>query len=387
LNSIRFICLVPLLAACAAGQGASRDGGGSPSEDARLETGDTSPDSGERASDASDLQPPSTSMCKGLRFAKQDYASRTGFNFGDSWMMAWGADGKTYTNFSDGKFFENDWQTNALLTIDDDPPNIKASSFAKVSANPLMRESSWAYYITNTIVIQNTLYVAMVDIAPQGLGAHAGGIGRSDDLGKTLVHDRAKPMWPRGGAKPFVYATFLQNGRGYSGNSDGFMYVYGTEGDWGGVRGGLNRIRLARVLTTSDLLDVRNYEYFDGKGWSRDLASAADVLSDGKNLGGMQSVLYNPVLRRYFLITFAEPESAAARMVVYDAPDPWGPWFQCGVIQGSETVFTQERLFHTAYNPSFNAKWVTPEGAMWISYSQYTPQYTFHYGLVTIEPR
>jgi hypothetical protein len=381
------------MAGAEAGPGA--DGGPAPHDDAAAMTdGPAARDAGDvialdsKASDLPAATFTDSSMCRQIRFAKQDYASRTGFNFGDSWMMSWGADGKTYTNFSDGKFFDKDWQTNALLTIDDDPPRIEARSFTKISANPLMRETSWAYYITNTIVVGNTVYVAMVDIAPQGLGALASGIGRSDDGGKTLVHDRAKPMWPKDAAKPFVYPTFLQNGRGYSGNVDGFMYVYGTDGDWGGVRGGLNTIRLARISTRADFLDVTKYEYYDGRGsWSPRLSDAGDVLSDGKNLGGMQSAVYNPVLRRYFLITFAEPESSTARMVLYDAPEPWGPWFRCGVIPGEQTVFTNDRLFHTAYNPSFNAKWITDAGAMWISYSNYTPQYTFHYGLLTVDSK
>lgn len=325
-----------------------------------------------------------SSICRGLHFQKQDFASRSGFNYGDSWMMTWGGDGKTYTNFSDGKFFEGDRQTNALLIIEDDPPNILASSFVPIIANPLQREGTWAYYITNTIAIENTLYIAIVDIAPQGLGAFASGIGRLDNYGKIVIFDRNKPMWSSKSIKPFVYPTFLQNGRGYAGNNDGFLYVYGTNGDWGGVRGGVNTIRLARVRTNSDLLDIDNYEYYTGSDWDRDLARSIDVLSDGKNLGGMQSVVFNPALNRYFLITFAEPESANARMVLYDSPEPWGPWFRCGIISGSETVFTADHLFHTAYNPSFNAKWIDEQGLMWISYSNYTPQYTFHFGSIEI---
>lgn len=326
------------------------------------------------------------SICHHINFQKQDYASRTGFNYGDSWMMTWGGDGNTYTNFSDGKNFAGDRLTNALFVIKDDPPDIQASSFALISENPLRRENTWAYYITNTIAIDNKLYIAIVDIAPQGLGALAAGIGRSDDFGKTIVFDHIKPMWPTGSNKPFVYPTFLQNGRGYSGNKDGFLYIYGTDGDWGGVRGGENTIRLARAKSNSDLLSVDNYEYYSGSGWDHDLAVSSTVLSDGNNLGGMQSVVFNPILNRYFLITFAEPESTKARMVLYDSPEPWGPWYRCGTIWGHETVFTDDPLFHTAYNPSFNAKWVDARGLMWISYSNFTPQYTFHFGSIEIVP-
>jgi len=48
------------------------------------------------------VAPDPSSMCRTLGFERQDWMSRSGFNYADSWMMSWAADGRTFTNFSDG---------------------------------------------------------------------------------------------------------------------------------------------------------------------------------------------------------------------------------------------------------------------------------------------
>ena len=299
---------------------------------------------------------------------------RHGYNFGDSWMMTWAGDGRTFTNFSDGRFVKaGPKPSNAILTIDDDPPDLRPESFVKVSADPLDRRKSWAHYIINTIFVGDTLYVGAVNFA------YDAGIARSDDMGKTLIYDQEKPMWSGKARTRFVYPSFLQNGRGYSGNTDGYMYVYGSDGVWGRT----NVLRLARV-PTDRIEDITAYEYYTGTGWSRNQDDAAVLLRDGTNLGGMQSIVYNPVLERYFLITFGDTYNHRARMVLYDAPQPWGPWHRCGMIAADDALFLLGELRTKIYNPSFNAKWIDADGSMWISYANYTPQYSFHYGKLTV---
>jgi hypothetical protein len=321
-----------------------------------------------------------SSMCEAVEFTKQEFMSRSGFNYGDSWMMSWAADGRTFTNFSDGRLTsESPKQSNAILVVADDPPALTPSSFQPVSGDPLEIAHSWAHYIISTVFVRDTMYVGMIDFSENS------GIARSDDFGRTLVYDRSRPMWPGDGVKPFAYASFLQHGRGYSGNQDGYLYVYATDGQWGGQ----NSLRLGRVRIDADVLDPSNYAYFDGEGWSEDLSRAADLLPTSSALGGMQSIVYNPILERYFLITFGEPKQASARMVLFDAPEPWGPWFHCGDIARDQALFLDEPVQTAIYNPSFNAKWIDADGSMWISYASCCDpaQYTFTYGRVTIVPR
>lgn len=322
-------------------------------------------------------------ICRTFAFAKKDFVSRTGYNWADSWMMSWAADGKTYTSFSDGKVsVEAPKVTNAILTIDDDLPNLTAASFRTVSEDAMgvgMR-NTWSHYNISTIFVGDTLYVGMVDFS------YNGGIARSDDGGRTLQYDRSRPMWPGSAVTRFVYPSFLQNGRGYEGNTDGYMYVYGTDGRWGET----NALRVARIPKTADFRDVTQYQYYDGSGWSASLDKALNVLGPSAELGGMQSIVFNPHFNRYFLITFSNPGNVGgpAHMTVFDAPDPWGPFFECGVISRKDALFKEvPGILHEIYNPSFNAKWIDEDGGMWISYSSCCEdsQYTFQYGKISVE--
>jgi hypothetical protein len=318
-----------------------------------------------------------TPQRRGIVFERGDVLSRSGYNYGDSWMMTWAADGTVYTNFSDGRFTDGgEKYSNALLIIEDDPPDLTAASIVPVSADPLRHASSWAYYIISTLAVGDTLYVGMIDFSRNG------GIARSTDGGLTLDYDRSRPMWPSDGPKIFAYPSFLQDGQGYGGNRDGYVYVYATDGDWAGE----NALRLARVPADADLLDVGAYSYWDGSGFSPDLAQAADLLPRSSDLGGMQSILYNPVHGRYYLITFGDARGPEARMVLFAAPEPWGPWERLGAIPAADAVFNDEPLHSRVYNPSFNAKWIDPDGGMWISYSSCCrdEQYAFSYGRLTV---
>jgi hypothetical protein len=360
-----------------------------PTIDADRATGDatTSADASESdaitddAPVACNVERPAASICAGVRFHKQDYLDRESFNYGDSWMMTWGPDGETYANFSDGRFPNSDKQSNALLRIASDPPDLHPNDLIAISEDPLTHRASWSHYIISTLFVGETLYVGMVDLSKNS------GIARSDDQGLTLDYDRLRPMWTPADARPFMYPSFLQHGKAYEGNADGFVYVYGSDGNWGKT----NTLRLARIARDGNLLDLSQYRYYTGDGWSEQLADAADILLDGNNLGGMQSIVFNPALQRYFLVTFAEPATEDARMIVYDAPKPWGPWYRCGIIEKESALFfdtSEIQLRSYVYNPSFNAKWIEDDGDMWISYANYTPRpwYSFHYGRVEIVP-
>jgi hypothetical protein len=345
-----------------------------------------------RTTDHGDPSVRAGSICAGMLFDRVQLVSQQGYNWADSWMMSWGGDDKTYTNFSDGRFIEDaeprPKYSNALLTIEQDPPFLAPTAFKRLSADPLRIGGTWAHYLISTLVIGDTLYAGVV-----GFNGEAGIARASETLG-SLTYERSAPMWAPAGARPFVYPSFLQNGRGYAGNRDGFVYVFGSDGRWGSCGTDRNTLRLARVPRTADLLDVRSYEYFDGAGWSADYGRGAEMVADGGNTGGMQSIVSNPVLGRYFLITFGNTCAPNARMVVYDAPEPWGPWSRCGVIFKGEAIWEKRQLLHAVYNPSFNAKWIDAEGAMWISYSSLLPgadawpsDYAFNLGQIAIQRR
>src|SRR5262249_30857708 len=113
------------------------------------------------------------------------------------------------------------------------------------------------------------------------------------------------------------------------------------------------------------------------------------ILPRSHELGGMQSIVYDEPLARYFLITFGDTFTDDARLIVFDAPAPEGPWSHCGSIGRAEAMPWLEADQTSIYNPSFNAKWIEPDGSMWISYASCCEpqQYTFTYGKISIHAR
>lgn len=353
------------------------------------------------------------------------------WNCGDSWMMSVSAEGKIYSSSSDGAWktdsdygchpFNASYASSLLYEIAGSPQDIcRAATPAKpqaeshpnfkfVSSNLLQlvtpaNPENWtptrsgssgvspggwgAHFVVDTFFLGNTLYVGIVGFGDLG---KVSTIGVSEDLGKTLLYDAKKPMWDGSKHKSFGHPMFLQNGKGYSGNTDGYIYIYGTQGCWGKT----NVLSLARVPAAGDpkhLLNVEAYEYFSNGNWVKDINQASDVLLDGNNVGGMGSVMYNPKARRYFYITFAEPEydqdltNKNPRMVLYDAPNPWGPWYRTGIIGKEDALFELNTPYRrdALYNPSFNTEWIEDDGSMWISYSNNRPFYSFHLGLIKL---
>ncbi len=336
-----------------------------------------------------------------ISFAKQYGASYYGFNCGDSWMMSQAENGSIYTSSSDGVTQNNNifysyegnrgcsggsqyFTSNIIYQLTQNPPNVTNAAFTLVSSDPLhYATSSWAHYITNTFFNHNTMYYAIVSV-----DGKKSGIGKSTDFGATITYNQATPMWDGSLSKPFINPTFLQNGAGYSGNTDGYIYMYGWSGNWGKT----NTVILARVNRNADLQDINQYRYYSNGNWTKNINGATDVLQDGDNLGGMGSAIYNPVLQRYFLITFASPaytspSSADSRLVIYDAPNPWGPWKRSGTISKTDALWSPEAArvpVDALYNPSFNPAWIDADGSMWISYSDNHPNYTFLYGKITV---
>src|SRR5262249_20245940 len=152
--------------------------------------------------------------------------------------------------------------------------------------------------------------------------------------------------WPASGPKPFAYPSFLQHGRGYGGNRDGFLYVYASDGAWGDA----NALRLGRARTAADFLDAASFTYWDGDSWSPVLARAKDIWPRSHELGGMQSIVYDEPLARYFLITFGDTFTDDARLIVFDAPAPEGPWSHCGSIGRAEAMPWLEADQTSIYN-------------------------------------
>ncbi|HEY1902770.1 MAG TPA: hypothetical protein VGG56_10085 [Terracidiphilus sp.] len=145
-----------------------------------------------------------------------------------------------------------------------------------------------------------------------------------------------------GTATNFCPTIFLQNGSGYSGNTDGYVYLYGgTEGSFFGTppAGTPSYTYLWRVSTAqASILSDTAYEALTGfnadgtpiwtsAGFSTLNSEMVPVFTDrGPRPLGLSAVTYNSGVGRYI----ASVEGSINQVAFYDAPNPWGPWTSIG---------------------------------------------------------
>jgi hypothetical protein len=153
-------------------------------------------------------------------------------------------------------------------------------------------------------------------------------------------------------ASIFCPMAFLQNGAGYSGNTDGYVYLYGgTEGSFfGNGTPGTALTYLWRVPTSqSSILSATDYEAFGGfnangtpiwlTGSISSLSSSmVPVFSDVQQSSAAPMVIsevsYNPGIGRYI----ASAEGNVNSVAFYDAPNPWGPWTLIGYYNANPST-------------------------------------------------
>jgi hypothetical protein len=226
-------------------------------------------------------------------------------------------------------------------------------------------------------------------------------------IGAKLIYskDHGRTWWNRDGMSPVVWEnvparsranlTFFQEpdeafsllsivqmGQDYRANRDGYIYVYGLNGN---VDGRMNELVLFRV-PIAKFLDRDAYEYFGDRGengsarWVRDIQARAVVHSfprgwvNRKNLlpddlvveSWLPSVVYNERLGVYLMasagigctpegVEFGKP----SYLGFYVSTTPWGPWRQIH----EETAWTPAGdPAARAYFPRIAPKWIAPDG-------------------------
>lgn len=188
----------------------------------------------------------------------------------------------------------------------------------------------------------------------------------------------------------FSMLSFLQMGKDYSANRDGYIYVYGLNGN---VDGLMNQLVMFRV-PVERMLDRGSYQYFAGRSgngaaqWSADLADRAALHTfprgwvNGTNLfpgdlvveSWLPSVVYNEPLGVYMMtntgIGVAPDGTEFGRpsyFGIWVAEQPWGPWRQ--ILE--EPAWTPGGDPESrAYLPRIFPKWIAPDGrSFWMAWS------------------
>ncbi len=151
-----------------------------------------------------------------------------------------------------------------------------------------------------------------------------GYLAYSDDYGQTWTEVPNSP-WTE--TSNFRVLMFINMGRAYSLNEDGYVYALGvgTEASWT-----MRTVYLARVPREA-IVDYNAYEYFVGLNegkpqWSPDQMEASPL--DTLVTTGQASTMYHEGSNRYLFLTTdgAFPDSLPGTGALFEAPQPWGPW-------------------------------------------------------------
>jgi hypothetical protein len=244
---------------------------------------------------------------------------------GDLWMNTWADDDHIYTGWGDGTGPGNtepstDCGIGVLkeavpyFFIEPDPQDFVRCKFVPDGQPTSIRDDK----PSSLLFLDGRVYMA--GHTPLG-DAEYGYIAFSGDYGQSWTEVVGSP-WTRASNSPFRCLTFIQMGRSYELNEDGYVYGLGIGTEWAWWS---QEIFLARVPKDS-IVNYDCYRYYTGLNdqtpiWS-DLQSKAVPL---KHVGTHQmcSAMYHQGIERYLCLTIDG---------LFEAPNPWGPWTEVARI-------------------------------------------------------
>ena len=281
----------------------------------------------------------------------------------DNWILTWADDGNQYGAWGDGY----GWQECASYTygtgiskftgtydsysVTDEQLHdscTKTCSSNPYSTSGLPDEWTWgmlAYYDGTN----DRIYGVFTD---GDSGGHCR-LKYSDDKGCTWSN--ASWDFSDGFFGKFGGATFLQMGQNYSANSDGYVYIYARE-PCSGFNCYKDKIFLARAPKEStSILTQGNWKYWNGSGWSSDIADTDAVFTWTGKIGPIVTVSYDPDLGKY-LLAFVTSASGFD-WALFESANPTGPWYEVAVYDNFKG--------HSSYTwhwVSFAPKWYRNNG-------------------------
>ena len=248
---------------------------------------------------------------------------------GDLWLNTWADDGNIYSGWGDGKGFGDTWTDFGVARLTGDMPNLLGENiFADpfpcddVSGTKEELNRRCNDKVSSLLFLDGVLYAQLH--SPLG-DPYVGYLAYSEDYGRTWIRLREESPWTADKVSSsdraltgsnFRCMFFINMGKDYELNTDGFVYAFGIGREWGWGRG----VYLARVQKEK-IMDYGSYEYFAGLSgngtsvWSAIETDAVPV--QGLIAPAQFSSIFHPGAQSYIIMTEEN---------VYDAPNPWGPW-------------------------------------------------------------
>lgn len=334
---------------------------------------------------------------------------------GDNWHMSWAADDRQYLSQCDGYGWSErprGMYNSRLLTISGGP---REAAFREVSGYPECMPGFDAprYYGFGTLALDGNIYQFLstwnkpigfpIDfgrLKPRELRFVGAKLIYSPDNGRTWCNqDGSTPVvwepWDRRSRDSMVFfeedqeafsqLSILQMGKNYEQNRDGYVYIYGTNGN---TEGTMNQLVMLRVPKG----EIRNrgaYEYFAGwhgaeARWTRDILSRSVVHTFPRGwvntlvhpFAWQPSVVFNAPLGLYLMANWGMATDSIGMwfgkpsyLGFWVAPQPWGPWTQVH----ENTAWTPNGDARArAFAPQIAPKWIAPDGkSFWLVWSDF----------------
>lgn len=331
---------------------------------------------------------------------------------GDGYHMTWRADDSQLLVVNDGPgWAENPtaFYNSRLWTVSGPPQGAvfrEAAGYPELSSATLP-EGAPQYHGSGLLAVRGRVFqfLSTLDRATERPRHWTGAkLIYSDDGGRTWRNqDGSSPVvwedWKAQSRERFAFfqepdgcfslLSILQMGRDYGANRDGYVYVYGVNGN---VDGRMNELVMFRVRI-EDILERDAFEYFGGMSgtgqarWVRDIQARGVVhrfprgwvnrtnLFPGDLVveSWLPSVVYNEPLGLYLMASagvgcapdgteFGKP----SYLGFWVSSTPWGPWRQIH----EDTAWTPEGdLAARAYAPRISPRWIAADGrSFWIAW-------------------
>jgi hypothetical protein len=329
--------------------------------------------------------------------------------------MTWGADGDQLVVFTDGADLNNP-PTRAyhscIFRIAGDPPAPVVEELPGFPHMPMrFRESEYASFwggsclsvdgcVYHFLSTSNRPYLLPDGEFAPGFFQESAKLIYSPDGGRTWRNqDGSSPVvwdnWVDVSAQnmafykvqpegAFAIPTFLQMGRDYELNRDGYVYVYSGNG---GEDGSANQLVMFRA-PKDRVADRSTYEFFAGMApdgaanWTREISLRAPVHTfplgwvSGKMPGAQPSgwwtaAAYNPALDLYMLVAQGTGQGVTggwfgkpSYLGVWVSQTPWGPFEQ---VHEEEEWLPQNDPYSRGFAPQIPPKWIAPDGeSFWL---------------------
>lgn len=330
-----------------------------------------------------------------------------------AWQFSWAADDRQVGAALDGPGWpelpKDHYKTSNLLALSGESPH--GATFEDFPAYPdiSMWESTRlarpGYYGFSTLAVEERLYhflsLRKIDFSPSQCKRQVDCMPWPWNCAKLIYSpDNGRTWHNEDGSTPVVLESwnsvnretmtflepdgafgipmFLQMGRGYRDNQDGYVYAYGTSGL---LEGTMNQLVMFRV--PKNKVHVRAaYEYFEkraadgGAVWVKDIRRRGSVhafpsgyVNNARGSSWMPTVIYNAPLKTFMLFAAGNAsdwDSETVRptyMGVWISFSPWGPWTQVHEQIGSSGRNYLPDGF------SIPPKWIAPDGkSFWIAY-------------------